>query len=143
MILKSLMLVMVFIPALEINTSIAKNKSYKCPCECIESVSEAVDEVMASSHCDLCGVWEAPNDLEDQFENLQSWCNSTDRPSKVKAPDIIEEMLETIHKTIVGESKTTNGETTVITEPAPDCAIEALLNLQTLLLYGCPKQTIK
>lgn len=137
------MLVVVFIPALEISTSIVKNKSYKCPCECIESVADAIDKVMATTQCDLCSVWEAPRDLEDQFENLQNWCNSTDKPSKAKTPEIIEEMLETIHKTIVGESQTINGETIVITVPAPDCAIEALLNLQTLLLYGCPKQTVK
>ncbi len=143
MILKSLMLIMVFILAFEINTCPAKEKPYRCPCDCIDLVADAVDVIMATSFCDLYGRWEAPDELKDQLENLQNWCSAENKPLKSNATEMVEDMLETIHKTIVGESHTLNGKTVVVKEPAPDCAIEALLNLQSLLLYGCPKQIIE
>lgn len=140
---QTLMLVMVFIMAFETNTSSAKDKSYRCPCDCIDLIAEAVNAIMLISYCDLSGVWEAPHDLEGQLENLQNWCSKKNKPLKSNASELVEEMLETIHITIVGKSHTLNGKTVVVSEPAPDCAIEELLNLQNLLLYGSPKQVIE
>ncbi len=142
MVSKSLMLVILFVIAFGIDTNNAKDKSYRCPCECIELLTGAYDAIMEVSYCDFQGVWEAPQGLKDQFEDLQNWCSKRNKPLKSKTPEIIEEMLETINKAIVGESQTINGKTIVINDPAPDCAIEALLNLQNLLLYGCPVQII-
>ena len=143
MIYKSLMLSMVFILAFGINTGAAKDEPYKCICNCTELVSKSVDAVLEISNCDFYGQWKAPEDLIDQLENLQNWCTNSRKPVKSKSPDLIDDMLETIYLTIMGESYEVNGKTEVISEPAPDCAIEALLNLQNLLLYGCPTQVIE
>jgi len=137
------MLSMVFILAFGINTSSAKDEPYKCPCNCIDLVERSVDDVLEISYCDFNGKWEAPEDLINQLEDLKNWCNTSLKPVKSKSPEKIELMLETIYLAIVGESTEIEGETVEISEPAPDCAVEALLNLQNLLLYGCPKQIIE
>ena len=82
---KSLMHVMVFIMAFEINTTIAKDKPCKCPCDCIELALDAVNEVMAINYCDLCGLWEVPEKLKDQLGNLQNFCGTLNKHPKLKA----------------------------------------------------------
>ena len=137
------MLSMVFILAFGIITSSAKDEPYKCPCNCIDLVAKSVDEVLEISYCDFNGKWEAPEELKNQLEEFQNWCTSSVKPGKSKSPEKIGLMLETIYLAIVGDSEEIDGETVEISEPAPDCAVEALLNLQNLLLYGCPKQIIE
>ena len=134
------MLVVVFIMAFEINTSAVKDKPYKCPCECIGLVEDAVNDVLTSSSCDFYSFWEVPKNLEDQLDDLKKACQKSNKRDKEKTSEIVEEMLETINISIVGESQILNGKTTVVNEPAPDCAIKALLNLQSVLLYGCSVQ---
>jgi len=137
------MLTMVFVLAFGIDTINAQDKHCQCPCDCIKLVEDAVKAVMETSYCDLYGFWKIPDDLDVHLKKLQNWCETVDVSLKSDFPDSVDDMLETIHYAIEGKSYTLNDVTFVVQEPAPDCAIEALLHLQTLLLYGCPVQIIE
>ena len=134
---------MVFVLALGINTAKSKEKTSECPCDCLNLLSEAVEAVKTSASCDLYGFWEAPENLTKQLENIQDWCTEKNKPLKGKTNGNFEELLEAIREAIEGKSNKLDDGTVVVLEPAPDCAMEALLNLQTLLLYGCPVQVIE
>ena len=134
---------MVFVLAFGMNTAKSKEKIAECPCDCLNLLSEAVEAVVSSTSCDLYGFWEAPEDLMKQLENIQLLCTEKNKPSGSKTNGNFDEVLETIREIIKGKSNTMDDGTVVVLEPAPDCAMEALLNLQTLLLYGCPVQVIE
>ena len=114
-------------------------KAQEDVCACIDEVSAAVDAVMANSGCDTDGLWEAPHALEVHLKKLQNWCGPQDKPLKSKVPNIVEGMLETIQEAIDGEyiEDPLTGEVIWIQVPAPDCALDALSNLESLLMYGC------
>ena len=135
---------MVFVLTIGINTTKSKEKPSDCPCDCTELLADAVNDVLTISNCDLYGLWEAPEALNDDLKKLKNCCETLNKSFKSEFPDIVDGMLETIHKAIEGESYTSDaGATIIVTGPAPDCAMEALLNLQTLLVYGCPVQIIE
>jgi|GEM_PF-6366947 len=108
------------------------------PCSCIDEITVAVDNVMATTGCDEGLLWEAPNALKVHLEKLQNWCGDQNKPLKSKVPNIVEGMLETIQDAYEGETFTDplTGEVFVIHYPAPECALEALGALEDILL-GC------
>jgi hypothetical protein len=117
------------------NTSLAQEE----PCNCIDEISAAVENVMATSGCDEATLWEAPKALKVHLAKLQNWCGVQNKPLKSKIPNIVEGMLETIQDAYAGEFFTDpiSGEVIVIQEPAPECALEALAALEIILLNGC------
>ena len=109
------------------------------PCNCINEISAAVENVMATSGCDEEMLWEAPKSLKVHLAMLQNWCGEKKKPLKSKIPNIVNGMLETIQDAYNGEFSTDplTGEVIVIQLPAPDCALEALTALESILLNGC------
>ena len=73
------------------NTALAQEE----PCICIDEISAAVENVMATSGCDEAMLWEAPKALQVHLAKLQNWCGAQNKPLKSKIPNIVEGMLET------------------------------------------------
>ena len=134
MIYKTLILVS-FAIFFGMNTALAQEE----PCICIDEISAAVENVMATSGCDEAMSWGAPKALQVHLAKLQNWCGAQNKPLKSKIPNIVEGMLETIQDAYVGEFFTDplSGDVSVVQEPAPECALEALAALESILLNGC------
>lgn len=116
-----------------------QSKAQNDVCGCIDEISAAVDEVMATSGCDDGMMWEAPHALEVHLAKLENWCGPKNKPLKSKVPNIVEGMLETIEEAIEGEMYVNplTGEEIWTEMPAPGCAMEKLSALQSLLENGC------
>lgn len=115
-----------------VNISTAQAES----CNSIVEIEAAVAAVMETSGCDDAMLWEAPNALNVHLAKLQNWCGNQRKPLKSKVPNIVQGMLETIQDAYEGEYFTDpiSGELVVVQMPAPDCALEALGQLEELLL---------